>query len=94
MKNAFLLFTPLLGTLFGTTLLAQDITGNWQGTLQPPQGQALRLVLKISLENDKLKALAYSIDRSPQPIPANAVTRDGSAVKISFSAIAGGYEGN
>jgi len=47
MKNAaFLLLTPLLGT----TLLAQDITGNWQGTLQPPQGPALRLVLKISLK--------------------------------------------
>lgn len=90
MKNvAFLLLTPLLGT----TLLAQDIAGNWQGTLQPPQGPALRLVLKISLENDRLKALAYSIDRNPQPIPANAITRDGSGVKISFSAIAGGYEG-
>jgi len=90
MKNAvFLLLTPLLGT----TLLAQDIAGNWQGTLQPPQGAALRLVVKISLENDRWRALAYSIDRNPQPIPATAITRDGTAVKISFSAIAGGYEG-
>jgi uncharacterized protein (TIGR03435 family) len=90
MKNAaLLLLTPLLGT----ALFAQDIIGNWQGALQPPQGPALRLVLKISLENDKLKALAYSIDRNPQPIPANAITRDGPAVKISFSAIAGGYDG-
>ncbi len=88
-KTAFLLLTPLLGT----TLLAQDITGNWQGTLQPPQGPALRLILKISLDNDKLKALAYSIDRNPQPLPATAITRDGAVVKISFSAIAGGYEG-
>jgi uncharacterized protein (TIGR03435 family) len=94
MKNAaFLLLAPLLGTALGTTLLAQDITGNWQGTTQPPQGPALRLVLKISLENDKWKALAYSIDRNPQPIPATAITRNGPAVKISFSAIAGGYEG-
>jgi len=90
MKNfAFLLLTPLLGT----TLLAQEITGNWQGTLQPPQGPALRLVIKISLDNDKFKALAYSIDRNPQPIPATTVTRDGTTVKISFSAIAGSYDG-
>lgn len=90
MKIAALL---LLTVLSGTTLLAQDISGNWQGSLQPPQGSALRLVLKISLENDHLKALAYSIDRNPQPIPANAITRDGPTIKISFSAIAGGYEG-
>lgn len=90
MKTAAIL---LLTSLTGTTLLAQNIAGNWQGTLQPPQGPALRLVLKISLENDKLKALAYSIDRNPQPIPATAVTQDGAAVKISFSAIAGGYDG-
>jgi uncharacterized protein (TIGR03435 family) len=90
MKNAaLLLFTSLLGT----TLLAQDIAGDWQGTLQPPQGPPLRLVLKISLENDSLKALAYSIDRNPQPIPANAITRDGPAVNISFSPIAAGYQG-
>ena len=90
MKNAvFLLFAPLLGT----TMFAQELIGDWQGTLQPPQGPVLRLVIKISQENDKLKALAYSIDRNPQPIPATAVTRDGAAVKISFSAIAGGYEG-
>jgi uncharacterized protein (TIGR03435 family) len=89
MKTAAL---ALLPALFGSTLLAQDITGNWQGTLQPPQGPALRLVVKISLENDKLKALVYNIDRGTQPIPANAVTRDGTAVRISFSAIAGGYE--
>lgn len=87
--TAFLFLTPLLGT----TLLAQEITGNWQGTLQPPQGPALRLVLKISQENEKFKALAYSIDRNPQPIPATAITRDGPAIKISFSAIAGAYEG-
>lgn len=89
MKTAALL---LLTALFGTALDAQDITGNWQGALQPPQGPALRLVLKISRENDRLKALAYSIDRNPQPIPATAVTQEGPAVKISFSAIAGGYE--
>ena len=90
MKTAALVLLP---ALFGNTLLAQDITGNWQGTLQPPQGPARRLVVKISLDNDKLKALVYNVDRAAQPIPANAVTREGSAIKISFSAIAGGYEG-
>ncbi len=83
----------LVTALFGSTLLAQDITGAWQGSLEPGKGPALRLVVKISLENDKLQAVAYSIDRNPAPIAASAIARDGSTVRITFSAIAGKYEG-
>ena len=82
-----------LAALPGSALLAQSITGTWQGSLQIP-GRELRTVLKISTtEKDTLKAVLYSIDQGGQPISANAVTRDGSAVKISIVGIGGTFEG-
>jgi uncharacterized protein (TIGR03435 family) len=75
-----------------SALRAQDITGTWQGTLKPGP-QDLRIVIKISMEDDKLKAVNYSIDQGGQPIPANAISRNGSAIKMSVAAIGGSYEG-
>lgn len=82
-----------LAALPGSALRAQNITGVWQGSLQGPQGPALRVVMKISLVDDKLKAVSYSIDQNPTPIPASAITRDGSSLKIALAAIGGGWEG-
>lgn len=81
-----------LAALSGGALFAQNITGSWQGTLKAgPQG--LRLVIKISLDNDKLKAVTYSIDQGGQPIPVSAITKDGSTIKMTVAAINGSYEG-
>jgi uncharacterized protein (TIGR03435 family) len=75
-------------------LLAQNVTGAWQGTLQPPQAkQGLRIVMKIALDNDKLKATFYSIDQNPTPIPASSFTKDGSSIKMTITALNGTYEG-
>jgi uncharacterized protein (TIGR03435 family) len=76
-----------------SAVLAQNVTGTWQGSLQGPQGPALRLVMKVSLDNDKLKAVSYSIDQNPTPIPASSITRDGSSLKITLAAIGGSWEG-
>ncbi|HUA21168.1 MAG TPA: TIGR03435 family protein [Bryobacteraceae bacterium] len=84
-------WTMALAALLGSALQAQDITGNWQGTLQAGQ-QKLRIVFKIALENDKLKAAVYSIDQ-PSPPFAATLTRDGSTVKIAIPGINGKYEG-
>ena len=84
-------WTMALAALLGSALQAQDITGNWQGTLQAGQ-QKLRIVFKIALENDKLKATVYSIDQ-PSPPFAATLTRDGSTVKIAIPGINGKYEG-
>jgi uncharacterized protein (TIGR03435 family) len=92
MKKLMLLILAL-ATMPGSLLLAQNVTGTWQGSLQVPQGPTLRLVMKISLEDDRLKAVSYSIDQNPTPIPASAITRDGLTVKMTFSAIGGSYEG-
>ena len=55
------LWMMALAALQGTALQAQDITGNWQGTLQPGQ-QKVRLVFKIAMENDKLTATIHQSD--------------------------------
>jgi hypothetical protein len=87
-KLRILFFAALLAS----SLHAQNITGTWQGTLKAPQ-RDLRIVLKISLEDDKLKAVTYSIDQGGQPLPASAITRDGSTIKMTVTMIGGSYEG-
>jgi uncharacterized protein (TIGR03435 family) len=79
-----------LAALPGSALLAQTITGTWQGTLDAGP-QKLRIVFKIDLDNDKLKGTMFSIDQKAQ-IPANSVTKDGSTVKIVIAGL-GNYEG-
>ena len=88
----------LVGGASFSQLSAQNITGTWQGSLKPPQGQeqgrGLRIVIKISTtEADKLAAILYSIDQQSPAIPATTFTRNGSAVKMTVAALNGTYEG-
>ncbi len=80
-----------LAALSGSALQAQNITGSWQGTLEAGP-QKLRVVFKISLEDDKLKGIMYSIDQGARPIPVSTVTKDGSTVKMAIGGL-GTYEG-
>src|SRR5580693_6380802 len=80
-----------LAALQGTALQAQNITGNWQGTLEVPQ-RKVRIVFKIALENDKLQATLYTVDQPSPPI-ATTITRDGSTVKMTIPSLNGNYEG-
>jgi uncharacterized protein (TIGR03435 family) len=90
MKKLRILF---FAVLLASALDAQNITGTWQGTLKAGP-QDLRIVVKISLEDDKLKAVMYSIDQAGgQPINANSITSDGSSIKMAVSLIGGNYEG-
>jgi uncharacterized protein (TIGR03435 family) len=94
MKKWMLWIIAFAAMVPGGALFAQNIAGTWQGTLQPPQGRALRLVVKISRSDDEsLKAVLYSIDQGGQPINASAITFQGSTLKITIAAIGGGYEG-
>jgi hypothetical protein len=55
---------------FAGVARAQDLIGNWQGTLQ--MGNGIRVVFKISKSPDgSLKGQAYNIE---QPNPPVAVT--------------------
>jgi hypothetical protein len=92
MKKLMLWMVAFLA-LPGNALLAQSLTGTWQGTLQV-RGTELRTVFKISTTDaDKLKAvlIAFSTDRPGTPISGEA-TLQGSAVKISIVGI-GTFEG-
>jgi uncharacterized protein (TIGR03435 family) len=89
-----ILWMIALASAPGGTLLAQSLTGTWQGTLKPAPTVDLRIVLKISTtDKDTLAALMYSIDQNPQAIPASAVTLQGSTFKMTIPAIGGTYEG-
>jgi uncharacterized protein (TIGR03435 family) len=83
-----------LAALSGTNLLAQSITGTWQGTAQV-NGTSYRAVVKISTSDaDTLKGVMYpSIDQSGQSFPLDAVTLQGSTVKFTAPSIGGNYEG-
>ncbi|MDR3717531.1 MAG: TIGR03435 family protein [Bryobacteraceae bacterium] len=90
----FLLWMVTLVALPGGALLAQDLTGTWQGALSLPGGKELRTVVKISKgDSGALRGAFYSIDQGGQPIPVSTVTLQGSIVKMSLPAIAGSYEG-
>jgi uncharacterized protein (TIGR03435 family) len=85
------LWVMAVAALPGSALQAQNITGNWQGTVQAGP-EKLRIVFKIALENDKLKATLYSVDRPSPPI-ATTITQDGSAIKMTIPSLNGNYQG-
>jgi len=82
-----------LSALPGSALLAQNITGTWQGTLKVngPNGSVdLRTVMKISrADNEGLKGAFYIIDQGATPINTTSITLKGSAVKVSITQLNG-----
>jgi uncharacterized protein (TIGR03435 family) len=81
-----------LMALSGSALLAQDITGTWQGTLVA--GRELRTVIKISkTPGGSLGATLYSIDQPAPPIQISTVTVQGSALKLNIATMGATYEG-
>jgi uncharacterized protein (TIGR03435 family) len=93
MKKFMLLIIALALSSGGVSLAqAPDITGTWQGTLTLA-GRDLRTVIKISKADSGLKAVFYSIDQGGGGIAANAITLDGSDLKISIAAVGIAYEG-
>jgi non-heme chloroperoxidase len=85
----------VLTTLWASGLCAQDISGDWQGTLLARQGP-LRTVLKISKSNDGgWSALIYSIDQGPDQggIRVSSITLQGSNLSYSINRMNGSYEG-
>ena len=91
-----ILWTVALAVLSSNAMLAQTITGTWQGALKAPQAPRgeLRIVIKISTSDaDRLKAVIFSIDQGARPMPATAITQSGSVLKIAIASINGNYEG-
>jgi uncharacterized protein (TIGR03435 family) len=71
---------------------AQNIVGTWQGSLKVGP-QELRTVVKISIDDDKPKAVFYSIDQQSPGFPSATFTKNGTAIKFTLPSINGSYEG-
>jgi pimeloyl-ACP methyl ester carboxylesterase len=73
---------------------AQDITGDWQGTLKPAPGAELHLILHISKAGDgSLKASLDSVDQSANGIPVSTIAFQNSKLTFTSDPIHGKYEG-
>ncbi len=70
-----------------------DITGQWQGTVEPPNNKTLRTIIVISKGEKGLAARVYSIDRGPQGFNAQSVTLDGNTVKVDLSIMVVSFTG-
>jgi len=74
-------------------LCAQDIAGDWQGTLRIPNGQ-LRLIVNLAKGDDGgWKTMMYSIDQGTEGSAADSTVLHGSSLKFTMNAIHGSYEG-
>jgi CubicO group peptidase (beta-lactamase class C family) len=95
-KALFCTIALILGTSSrNTAFSAQDISGVWQGKLQPKDRPPLRLVLKIAREGDDgWSATLYSIDQGPGPIPVSSTTLRGSTLSLAVAAVHGSYRGD
>jgi bla regulator protein blaR1 len=78
--------------LSGCGLRAQDVVGDWQGTLQAPN-RSLRTIVKVTKTDKGLSAKMYSIDQTSQAINASSVSVDGTTFKYSVEQINGSYTG-
>jgi len=100
MRNGMMLWVAAIAVviLSGSSLYAQDISGDWQGTLKgTAEGTDLRLVLRINKsDNGEWGAMLYSIDQSPEGldgITVNSLTLQGSDFRFFIDAWHQGYEG-
>jgi len=85
-----LLWIVALGWMAGA-LRAQDLTGNWQGTLKASKD--LRMILVVSKDDGKLQAKLYSIDETPQPFRISSISQDGLTVTFAIEINGTTYEG-
>jgi non-heme chloroperoxidase len=81
-----------------STLQAQDLAGDWQGTLKgTAQGTDLRLVLHIKKgESSEWSGMFYSIDQPPTGLegtPVNSLSLQGSDFKFSIDTSHASYKG-
>ena len=93
MKIALWLST--LAMTLGSALHAQDISGNWQGTIKAGS-QEIRLIVTINKESGGWKGTLFSIDQTPDRgvgTPVNSVTLTGSKLKFSIDVARAAYEG-
>jgi pimeloyl-ACP methyl ester carboxylesterase len=92
MKKKILWILALVALSSGR-LRAQDVVGDWQGTLEA--GKEYRIVVKIA-KNDSggLKAELYSIDITPDGRPVTFISVHDGTLKFSYEPLDATYEGH
>jgi fermentation-respiration switch protein FrsA (DUF1100 family) len=95
MKHILLLSFFLIFSLISTALAqAQDIAGDWQGTLSAG-GAELRLALHIAKSADgSFTATLDSVDQGANGIPVSSISLKDSKLSLGIDAVHGTYEGN
>jgi hypothetical protein len=95
--KCWILFVTSFALLSGPTLYAQDISGNWQGTLLATNRgpfAKLRIFLKIAkAESGDWKAAVYSVDQGGAPIPVTSITLENLALQFSIDPLHSHYSG-
>ena len=81
----------LIATGLASILRAQDIVGQWQGTV--PSTPPLRAVLKVSRIDGQLRAYIISVDQSPDYFPVTSVSDSDGEVKFSIAPLQVAFDG-
>ena len=93
MRKKKTLHLGVVAALLGSALSADDITGDWQGTVTRGSVER-RVIFQITRgDGSGWKATMYIIDLSPDPIPVTSVSLDGSNLKMTVEAAKSTYEG-
>jgi hypothetical protein len=93
MKHVLMFSVFLLTLITGVPAQAQDISGDWQGTLSAG-GAELRLVLHLTKSADgSFTATLDSVDQGTNGIPVNSVSLNDSKLSLGIDAVHGTYEG-
>ena len=91
MKNTFM--TVAFIVLMASTARAQNIAGDWRGTLKAGAAE-LRVILHVvSDDAGGFKATLDSLDQGATGLPVATVSRNGSSVKLALNQIGGSFEG-
>ena len=87
----FKLALPLL-LLSPPAVRAQDIVGQWQGTLHTPA--PLRIVLKVTGDDAAgLRASLVSLDQDPDHLPVTSISAADGILRFSVGMLQGTYQG-
>lgn len=71
--------------------VAKEFVGTWEGTLEA--GQSLRLVLKLSNDENGAKAVLVSLDQGGGEIPVSSIEQKDASLALQVSAVGGQYSG-
>src|SRR5260370_5312368 len=90
MKKPFVL--PALAALTTCLACAQDIAGDWQGSLKAGGGE-LRIVLHVAKYFGSFKASMDSVDAGANAMSVTAISLQDTKLNFEVASIGGSYEG-